>query len=188
MESIINSRIPSFTLQAYHEGEFKTITEKELLGKWSILFFYPADFSPACFTELMGLVEKQDEFHQMGVEIFTISTDSHFVHKAWHNESVDIQKIQFPMLADRSGSFCYALGVMAEDESTIHPTSFIVNPEGVIKIAEFYDDNVVREANELMRKTKAAIFVTEHPGEVCPARWNEGEETIKPSIDLIGKI
>lgn len=188
MDSIINSRIPSFTVQAYHEGMFKIITENDMLGKWSVLFFYQADFSPTGFTELMGLVEKQDEFHQMGVEIFAVSTDSQFVHKAWHNESTDIQKIKFPMLADRSGSLCYALGVMGEEEDAIHPTSFIVNPEGEIKVAEHYDDSVMRDPNELMRKVKAAIFIAEHPGEVCPARWQEGDETIKPSIDLVGKI
>lgn len=188
MESIINSHIPPFSLQAYHDGIFKILTEKDILGKWSILFFYTADFSPICFTELMGLVEIQDELHKMGVEIFAISTDSQFVHKAWHNESTDIQKIQFPMLGDRSGSLCYALGVMPEEEGAINPSSFIVNPEGEIKIAELYDENVVRAPNELMRKLKAAIFIAEHPGEACPAKWNEGDETLKPSIDLIGKI
>jgi len=188
MDAIINSHIPPFALQAYDKGVFKQITDKDLSGKWSILFFYPADFSPNCFTELMGLVEIQDELHRMGVEIFAVNTDSHFVHKAWHNESTDIQKIQFPMLGDRTGNLCYAMGVMAEDESIIHPSTFIISPEGEIKIAEFYDNNVVRDSKELMRKVKAAIFVAEHPGEACPARWNEGDETIRPSIDLVGKI
>ncbi|NDV81253.1 redoxin domain-containing protein [Bacteroides sp. 51] len=188
MESIINSHIPPFSLQAYHDGIFKIITEKDVLGKWSILFFYPADFSPVCFNELMGLVEIQDELYQMGGEIYAISTDSQFVHKAWHNESADIQKIQFPMLGDRAGSLCNALGVMAEEESAINPSTFIVNPEGLIKIAEFYNKNVIRLPNELMRKLKAAIFIAAHPGEACPAKWNEGDETIRPSIDLIGKI
>lgn len=188
MESIINSHIPPFSLQAYHDGVFKLFTEKDVLGKWSILFFYPADFSPHCFIELTGLVEIQDELHQMGVEIFAISTDSHFVHKAWHNNSAAIREINFPMLGDRSGDLCYALGVMAEDETCIHPSSFIANPEGKIKIAELYDEHVVRMPNELMRKLKAALFVAAHPGEVCPAKWNDGDESVKPSIDLIGKF
>jgi len=188
MDAFINSKIPTFSLQAYHDGVFKIITEKDVLGKWSILFFYPADFSPVCLSELTGLAEKQDEFHRMGIEIFAISTDSHFVHKAWHNESVEIQNIKFPMLGDRSGSLCYALGVMAEEESAINPSSFIVNPEGEIKIAEMYDEKVIRDPNELIRKVKAAIFIAEHPGEACPAKWQEGDETLRPSIDLIGKI
>lgn len=188
MDSVINSHIPSFSLQAYHDGVLKEITENDVLGKWSILFFYRADFSSTSYNELIDLASRQDEFHQMDVEILAINTDSHFVHKAWHNESAEIRQIKFPMLGDRSGSLCQDLGVLSDEENGIYPATFIVNPRGEIKIAEMFDGNVQRRASEIMRKVKAAIFVAEHPGEVCPAKWQEGDETIKPSIDLIGKI
>jgi len=173
---------------AYHDGVFKLITEKEVLGKWSILFFYSADFSPLCAKELTSLATKQDEFNQMDVQIFAINTDSHFVHKAWFDRSKDIQKIRFPMLGDRSGSFCQAIGAMNEQSTIVHPATFVANPAGEIKVAEMYDASIEREASELMRKVKAAIFIAEHPGEACPASWQEGDETLKPSMDLIGKI
>jgi len=188
MDSIINSTIPGFSLQAYHEGAFKIITNKDVLGKWTILFFYPADFSFICPTELEDLANKQEEFKNMGIEIYSISTDSHFVHKAWHDHSECIQKINFPMLSDPSGAFCRALGVMIEDKGIADRATFVVSPEGKIKIAEMHDDKIGRNADELMRKVKAAIFVSKHPGEVCPAKWQEGDPTLKPSIDLVGKI
>lgn len=188
MDSIINSCIPSFSLLTYHDGMFKMLTEKDVLGKWSILFFYSSDFSPACEAELTSLAEKQEEFDQMNVQIFAISTDSHYVHKAWCDRSKRIQDIQFPMLGDRSGTFCRALGAMSEEGTDLNPTTFVTNPVGEIKIAEMYDSHVNRKANELMRKVKAAIFVAEHPGESCPANWQEGDQTLKPSIDLIGKF
>lgn len=188
MDAIINSTIPPFSLLGYQDGVFKTVTEKEVLGKWSILFFYSADFSPSCATELASLAGKQDEFEQMNVRIFAINTDSHFVHKAWVDRSVEIQNIRFPMLGDRSGAFCRAIGAMNESETILYPTTFVANPEGEIMIAEMYDEGIEREASELMRKVKAAIFVAEHPGEACPASWQEGDESLKPSMDLIGKI
>lgn len=188
MDSIINSQIPDFSLQAYHEGTFKTITNKDLLGKWSILFFYPADFSFICPTELINLAEKEEEFRKMGVEIYSVSTDSQFVHKAWHDHSPGIRQIHFPMLSDTTGGLCRALGAMIEDKGMAVRATFVANPEGKIKIVEMHDDSIGRNASELMRKVKAAIFVAEHPGEVCPAKWKEGDPTIKPSIDLVGKI
>lgn len=186
MSSIIHLRIPPFSISTYHNGIFKTLTEKDVLGKWSIFFFYPSDFSPICEVELAGLAEKQEEFNRMNVRIFAITTDSHFVHKAWCDRSKKIQTVRFPMLSDRPGNFCRALGAMSDDGTVLIPTTLVANPEGEIKIAEMYDISVVRKANELLRKVKAAIFIAEHPGEACPANWQEGDQTIKPSIDLIG--
>lgn len=188
MKSIINSQLPSFSLQAYHNGAFKTVTEKDVLGKWSVLFFYPADFAPTALTELTGLTEIQEKLHDMGIQIFAVSADSWLVHKAWYNHSAEIQKIAFPMLADRVGTLSLALGIMSEEDNAITPSSLIINPEGEIKVAGLYDQSVVRTPDELMRKLKAAIFVANNPDEVCPAKWNEGYETLKPTMDLIGKI
>ncbi len=188
METIINSRVPEFSVQAFHNGEFKTVTSADLAGKWAIFFFYPADFTFVCPTELVDMAEKYEEFQKMGVEVYSVSTDTHFVHKAWWDTSDSIRKINYPMLADPTGVLSRAFGVMIEEEGMAYRGTFVVNPEGQIKLAEIQDNAIGRNADELMRKVKAAQFVATHSGEVCPAKWNEGAETLKPSIDLVGKI
>jgi peroxiredoxin (alkyl hydroperoxide reductase subunit C) len=188
MTSIINSQLPEFKVEAFHNGEFKTVTDKDVLGKWAIFFFYPADFTFVCPTELEDLAEKYAELQSMGVEVYSVSTDSHFVHKAWHDASDRIRKIKYPMLADHTGAISRAFGVMIEEEGLAYRGTFVMNPEGKIKIAEINDNNIGRNADELVRKVKAAQFVAAHPDEVCPAKWEEGKETLKPSIDLVGKL
>ena len=173
MEPIINSQLPEFKVQAFQNGSFKTVTNEDVKGKWAIFFFYPADFTFVCPTELVDIAEKYDQFQAMGVEVYSVSTDSHFVHKAWHDASESIRKIKYPMLADPTGTLSRAFGV---------------NPEGKIKIAEIQDNNIGRNADELLRKVEAAQFVATHDGEVCPAKWKKGGATLKPSIDLVGKI
>ena len=180
MEAVINSKLPEFKVQAFQNGNFKTVTNEDVLGKWAIFFFYPADFTFVCPTELVDMAEKYEQFKSMGVEIYSVSTDSHFVHKAWHDASETIRKIQYPMLADPTGALSRAFGVMIG--------TFLVNPEGKIKVAEIHDNNIGRDASELLRKVEAAQFVASHDGEVCPAKWKKGEATLKPSIDLVGKI
>jgi len=187
MEPILNSQLPEFSVQAFQNGAFKTVTNNELKGKWAILFFY-ADFTFVCPTELVDMAEKYDQFKAMGVEIYSVSTDSHFVHKAWHDASESIRKIQYPMLADPTGALCRALGVYIEEEGMAYRGTFVVNPEGKIKVVELNDNNIGRDASELLRKVEAAQFVATHDGEVCPAKWKKGESTLKPSIDLVGKI
>lgn len=188
MTSIINSQLTEFKVQAYHEGEFKTISHNDVLGKWAIFFFYPADFTFVCPTELVDVAEKYDELQKMGVEVYSVSTDKHYTHKAWHDASESIRKIKYPMLADPTGHLARAFGVMVEEEGVAYRGTFVVNPEGKIKIAEIHDNGIGRNAEELVRKVKAAQFVATHDGEVCPAKWQEGQETLKPSIDLVGKI
>ena len=188
MESIINSRVPDFSVQAFYNGEFKTVTNQDIKGKWAIFFFYPADFTFVCPTELVDMADKYEEFQKMGVEIFSVSTDTHFVHKAWHDTSDSINKIKYPMLADPTGFLSRAFGVMIEEDGMAYRGTFVVNPDGLIKLAEIQDNAIGRNADELMRKVKAAQFVATHDGEVCPAKWEEGTETLKPSIDLVGKI
>ncbi len=188
METIINSQLPEFKVQAYHEGEFKTVSSKDVLGKWAIFFFYPADFTFVCPTELVDIAEKYSQLQQMGVEVYSVSTDSHFVHKAWHDASENIRKIHYPMLADPTGILSRAFGVMIEEEGMAYRGTFVVNPEGKIKLAEINDNGIGRNADELLRKVKAAQFIAAHPNEVCPAKWDVGSETLKPSIDLVGKI
>ena len=188
MTSIINSPIPEFKVQAYHNGEFKTVSNEDIKGKWAIFFFYPADFTFVCPTELVDMAEKYEQFKAMGVEVYSVSTDTHFVHKAWHDTSESIRKIQYPMLADPTGVLARGFGVMIEEEGMAYRGTFVVNPEGVVKLVEIQDNSIGRNAEELLRKVEAAQFVATHKGEVCPAKWKKGEETLKPSIDLVGKI
>jgi peroxiredoxin (alkyl hydroperoxide reductase subunit C) len=188
MQAIINSQAPEFKVQAYQNGEFKTVSNEDLKGKWSVLFFYPADFTFVCPTELEDLANNYAKFQQLGVEIYSVSTDSHFVHKAWHDASETIRKIKYPMLADPTGTLTRALGVHIEEDGMAYRGTFVINPEGKIKIAEVQDNGIGRNADELLRKVEAAQFVASHPNEVCPAKWKKGDATLKPSIDLVGKI
>lgn len=188
MEPIINTQIPDFTVQAYQNGEFKTVTKADVLGKWAIFFFYPADFTFVCPTELVDMAEKYEQLQALGVEVYSVSTDSHFVHKAWHDASESIRKIKYPMLADPTFVLSRAFGVLIEADGQAYRGTFVVNPEGTIKIAEIHDNSIGRNADELMRLVEAAQFVAEHTDEVCPAKWKKGAATLKPSIDLVGKI
>jgi len=186
--SLIGKKIGDFKVQAYHNGEFKEITSDDAKEKWAIYFFYPADFTFVCPTELGDLADKYEEFTNIGAEIYSISTDSHFVHKAWADTTETIGKIKYPMLADPTGKMTRSFGVMIEEEGMALRGSFIVNPEGIIKAYEIHDNGIGRNADELLRKLQAAQFVEEHGDQVCPAKWKPGGETLTPSFDLIGKL
>lgn len=188
MQTIINTRVPEFKVQAYHNGSFTTVTEKDLAGKWSVFFFYPADFTFVCPTELGDMADKYAEFQKMGVEIYGISTDTHFVHKAWHDASSTIKKIKYPMLADPTGFLSRSFGVHIEEEGMAYRGTFLIDPAGLIKLAEIQDNGIGRNADELFRKVQAAQFIASHPGEVCPAKWTPGAATLTPGLDLVGKI
>ena len=186
--SLIGKVINDFSVWAYQDKDFKKVTKEDIKGKWSVFFFYPADFTFVCPTELVDVAEKYDQLQAMGVEVYSVSCDSHFVHKAWHDASDSIRKIKYPMLADPTGALARAFGVYIESEGMAYRGTFLINPEGQIKVAEMHDNNIGRDANELLRKVEAAQFVATHDGEVCPAKWKKGEATLKPSIDLVGKI
>lgn len=188
MQTLINTRVPDFKLQAYHNDTFKTVTQENLRGKWSVFFFYPADFTFVCPTELGDMADRYAEFQKLGVEVYSVSTDTHFTHKAWHDASETIKKIKYPMLADPTGHLSRAFGVHIESEGLAYRGTFLVDPEGNIKIAEVHDNGIGRNADELLRKVQAAQFVASHPGEVCPAKWRPGEKTLKPGLNLVGKI
>ena len=181
---------PSRSVQSpgYHDGKFVEVTDADLRGHWSVFVFYPADFTFVCPTELGDLADNYAEFQKLGAEIYSVSTDTHFTHKAWHDTSDTIRKIRFPMLADPTGALSRNFQVMIEDEGLALRGTFIVNPQGQIKAMEVNDNGIGRDAKELLRRLKAAKYVAEHPGEVCPAKWQEGAETLKPSLDLVGKI
>lgn len=186
--SMINKEISDFAVQAYVDNSFKTVTKADVLGKWSVFFFYPADFTFVCPTELEDLVNKYADFQEAGCEIYSVSTDTHFVHKAWHDASDRIKKIQYPMLADPTHALSKDFNVLIEEDGLAERGSFIVNPEGKIVSYEVNAGNVGRNADELFRKLQACQFVYEHGDEVCPAKWQPGEETLKPSLDLVGLL
>jgi peroxiredoxin len=185
---IINTRVKPFKAQAYHQGKFVEVTDQSILGKWAAFVFYPADFTFVCPTELEDLADHHEQFAKMGVELYAISTDSHFAHKAWHDTSPSIKKVNYALIGDPTGAISRAFDVMVEEAGMAARGTFLINPEGVIKTAEVHDNGIGRDAAELLRKAKAAIYVATHPGEECPAKWKEGAATISPSLDLVGKL
>lgn len=186
--SLINKEISDFKVQAYKKGEFVEVTKDSLKGHWSVVVFYPADFTFVCPTELGDLADLYDEFKKNDCEIYSVSTDTHFVHKAWADASDTIGKINYTMLADPTGALARDFGVMIEEEGLALRGSFVINPEGVIKAYEIHDLGIGRKAEELLRKLQAAQFVAKNGDQVCPANWKPGAETLKPSLDLVGKL
>ncbi len=188
MKNLINKQVPDFKVQAYHNGDFKEVTQDSLKGHWSVFVFYPADFTFVCPTELGDLADSYDAFQKLGCEIYAISTDTHFVHKAWADASATIKGIKYPMLADPTASLCKDFGVYLPQDGVALRGTFVINPEGVIKAYEIHDLSIGRSSEELLRKVESAQFVAEHGDQVCPAKWKPGAATLKPGIDLIGKL
>ena len=193
--SLINTEIKPFKATAFQKGKFIDVTDADLKGqdnqgrgKWSVVFFYPADFTFVCPTELEDLATNYAEFKKLGVEIYSVSTDTHFSHKAWHDTSEAIRKIEYVMIGDPTGTITRNFGVMIEEAGLADRGTFVVDPDGKIQIVEITAGGIGRDAQELLRKVKAAQYVAAHPGEVCPAAWKEGEKTLAPSLDLVGKI
>lgn len=186
--SKINTTIPEFKAEAFQNGEFKTITSDDVKGKWAIFMFYPADFTFVCPTELEDMADHYEELQGLGVEVYSVSTDTHFVHKAWHDASESIGKITYPMIGDPTGQITRGFDVMIEEEALALRGTFLVDPDGIIKVAEVHDLGIGRSAKDMVRKVKAAQYVRENDGEVCPAAWEQGQATLTPSLELVGKI
>jgi peroxiredoxin (alkyl hydroperoxide reductase subunit C) len=184
----IGEKIPEIEFEAFHENEIKKFKFSDFKGKWLLLLFYPADFTFVCPTELEEAAENYNEFQKLGAEIISISTDTVFVHKAWHDTSKAINKIKFPMAADPSGKICREFGTLIEEEGISLRGSFLIDPDGILKAFELHDNSIGRNIKELLRKMQAAKFVREHKGKVCPASWQPGKETLTPGLDLVGKI
>jgi peroxiredoxin (alkyl hydroperoxide reductase subunit C) len=186
--SLINTEVKPFQATAFQNGAFVEVSDDDLKGKWSVVFFYPADFTFVCPTELGDLADNYAAFKALGVEIYSVSTDTHFTHKAWHDSSETIGKIEYVMVGDPTASISRNFDVLIEESGLADRGTFVVDPEGKIQIIEINAGGVGRNAAELLRKVKAAQYVAAHPGEVCPAKWEEGDETLAPSLDLVGKI
>jgi peroxiredoxin (alkyl hydroperoxide reductase subunit C) len=186
----LNQTVADFQVTAYHKGEFHPVKLSDYRGKWVILFFYPADFTFVCPTELGDMADHYAEFQKEGAEILSVSTDTHFTHLAWHESSPTIKKIQYPMLADPSGAVCEQFGVYidsGDDAGLAYRGTFIIDPQGALKTLEINDNGIGRAARETLRKLRAAKFVAEH-GEVCPANWEPGKASLKPGVALVGKL
>lgn len=186
--ALINTEIKPFATTAFRDGEFVDVSNEDIKGKWAIFFFYPADFTFVCPTELGDLADHHEELASRGVEVFSVSTDTHFSHKAWHDSSDTIGKIKYTMLGDANGEITNNFEVMRPGVGLADRATFIVDPDGVIQAMEITAEGIGRDAEDLVRKVKAAQYVRENPDEVCPAKWKEGEETLAPSLDLVGMI
>jgi peroxiredoxin len=186
--SLIGTTLKPFSTQAYHQGKFVTVGDGDVRGQWAVFFFYPADFTFVCPTELEDLADIYPTLQKMGVEVYSVSTDTHFSHKAWHDSSPAIGKINYFMLGDQNHTISTNFDILREGQGLADRGTFVVDPEGVIQLVEITSEGVGRNAAELLRKIKAAQYIAAHPGEVCPAKWEEGEETLAPSLDLVGKI
>ncbi len=186
--AMVNTPIKPFNAKAFRQGEFVDVSDADIQDKWAVFFFYPADFTFVCPTELADLADHHGEFQQRGVDIYAVSTDTHFTHKAWHDSSDRIGKIQYTMVGDPTGTLTRNFGVMREAEGLADRGTFLVDPDGIIQFMEITAEGIGRNAEELLRKVKAAQYVRANPGEVCPAAWEEGEETLAPTLSLVGKI
>ncbi len=186
--SLVNKAVGAFSAQAYHNEEFIEITHEDFKGKWSVVLFYPADFSFVCPTELGDLQDQYNALKALNTEVYSVSTDTHFTHKAWHDTSDVINKIEFAMIADPSQRISRMFDVLDEESGLSQRGTFIIDPDGIIQAMEINADGIGRDASTLIDKIKAAQYVRVNPNEVCPAKWKEGEETLTPGLDLVGKI
>lgn len=186
--SLIGKTIEPFTANAYVNDEFITVTDEDFKGQWSVVCFYPADFSFVCPTELEDLQDQYPTLKELGVEVYSVSTDSHFTHKAWHDHSDKINKITYTMIGDPNHRISRIFDVLNEEEGMAQRGTFIIDPDGVVQAMEINADGIGRDASHLIDKIKAAQYVRKHPNEVCPAKWKEGEATLTPELDLVGKI
>ena len=184
----INQKSPEFTADSFYNNQIEKINSNNYKGKWLVLMFYPADFTFVCPTELGEFADNYEEFQRLNTEVLSISTDTAFVHKAWYDYSDTIKRIKFPMLADPSGKICKSFGTYIEEEGLSLRATFIIDPEGNLKSYEIHDNSIGRNVNEILRKLKAAQYVAKNKGEVAPANWEEGKKTLRPSLDLVGKI
>lgn len=186
--SLIGKTIEPFKANAYHQEQFIEVSDEDLKGHWSIVMFYPADFSFVCPTELQDLQEHYASFKSLGAEVYSVSTDTHFVHKAWHDHSDAISSIEFTMIGDPSQQISRQFDVLDETSGLANRGTFLIDPDGIIQAVEINADGIGRDASVLIDKIKAAQYVRSHPGEVCPAKWKEDHQTLTPGLDLVGKI
>lgn len=184
--------VPNFTMDVFDPAKtaFGKVSLDELKAKkrWTVLFFYPADYTFVCPTELADLGHKQAELEKAGATVISVSTDTQFVHMAWQREEKLLTGVRYLMGSDPTHAVSKLFGVLDEQSGLSRRGTFIINPDGLLMGSEVAYDNVGRNADELVRKVKASIYLSTHPGEACPARWSEGQKTLKPGASLVGRV
>lgn len=178
--AVIGMKIPNMKLKGFQAGKIGEVDLSLYRGKWIILFFYPSDFTFVCPTELKELADFYEEFRKARAEVFSVSTDSVFVHKAWHASNDSVKTVKYTMLSDRNGALSKTLGVYNYAEGASHRATFIFDPDGNCIAHETHHDAIGRSAGELLRKLDAAAAVKSGGGGLCPAGWKPGDNLIKP--------
>ncbi len=186
--SLINTQVQPFKTQAFLNGKFIDVSNESIKGKWSVLIFMPAAFTFNCPTEVEDAADNYAEFQKAGAEVYIVTTDTHFSHKVWHETSPAVGKAKFPLVGDPTHTLTKAFDVFIPEEGLALRGTFVIDPQGRIKTVEVHDNGIGRDSRETLRRVKAAQYIAAHPGEVCPAKWSEGAETLTPSLDLVGKI
>lgn len=186
----VDQKFPTFSLETYNPKKetIERISNKNFQGRWLILFFYPADFTFVCPTELLDLKKIYDELKKLKTEVVVVSTDTVYTHKVWIETEEMLRGLSYLMAADHNGKFSRELGIYDEDKGMSQRAVFIIDPEGVLRMAEIVSDDIGRNARELLHKLKALQFVRKNPGKVCPASWEEGGSTLEPGIKKAGKV
>jgi NADH-dependent peroxiredoxin subunit C len=186
--SLINTAVKPFKTEAFHNGKFITVSDASFKGKWSVVIFMPAAFTFNCPTEVEDAAKNYAEFQKLGAEVYIVTTDTHFSHKVWHETSPAVGQAKFPLVGDPTHVMSRNFDVHIDEEGLSYRGTFVINPDGVIKTMEVHSNEIARDVSETLRKLKAAKYTAENPGQVCPAKWNDGAKTLTPSLDLVGKI
>ena len=188
----VGMEVPNFEIETYDpvDRAFGKVSLEGLKkqGKWTILVFYPADFTFVCPTELADLAEKHEALQKLGAEVISVSTDTKFAHLAWRDSEKLLSKVKYLMGADATGTLSRMFGVYDCGSGLALRGTFIINPTGTLVSSEVNFYNVGRNADELLRKMEANAYLVAHPAEACPAKWHQGGKTLKPSEKLVGKV
>jgi peroxiredoxin (alkyl hydroperoxide reductase subunit C) len=189
----VGQTVPNFKLEIFNPvaGDFssRSLDDVKKAGKWTVLFFYPADFTFVCATEFQALAEQHDKFTEIGAEIITVSTDTVYTHLAWQQHEKELEKVKYLMGSDRTGAVAKMFGVLDEASGNALRGTFVISPDGKLMNSEVNFFNLGRNINELYRKVKASTYLAKHGTEACPAKWNsDGDATLKPGPGLVGKV
>lgn len=188
----IGAAVPDFEMETYDPalGDFSkfSLAANRAAGKWTVLVFYPADFTFVCPTELADLAEQHAALTKLGATVVAVSTDTKFAHMAWRNSEGLLKDVKYPMAADPTGSVSKLFGVYDSATGLALRGTFIINPEGKLVSSEINFYNVGRNAEELLRKMEANVHLMTNPAEACPARWKPGARTLRPSKELVGNV
>jgi peroxiredoxin (alkyl hydroperoxide reductase subunit C) len=184
----IGEQIPDVQLEVYQADAFETIRLHERHGRWLVLLFYPADFTFVCPTELAAIADQHDRFVELDADVVSVSTDTVYAHKAWHDSSPLVGRVAFAMGADPSGEVCRAFDAYNERTGLAIRATALIDPDGVVRAVEQHDDSIGRNPKEIVRKLQAASLVREHGAAVCPAAWTPGKAVLTPAPELVGNL